>query len=191
MSSVFVDSPPRHPRHDGEEAGCSTAPDSSTVCPSFTDAPPPQLEGVGFSSHSSSHTQPCAAISSTSAGHPPDLTAPPSPGSTTAHSPLPRSKPSSPSTSSPCPSPASSHNQNLSLGQRRKSLTRKVRRSQRQRGRQSCTPAARDEDRRATEEEEEEEEKMEEDVKPDEERMEEEASGESAAIQGRIYPPEY
>ncbi|XP_035521016.1 putative protein TPRXL [Morone saxatilis] len=176
QTSSGPDSPPRGP-DDDEAAGCSTAPDSSTVCTSY--APQPDLEDQAHDypsqtpcASSGSHAQPSAAITSTSASHPPSTAAPPSP----AQSPLSRSKPSSPSSSSPSPAttPTSSSS---SLGPRRKGLTRKFRRSQRQRGRQSCTPAAREGDRRS------EEERMEEDVEQEEERMEEEACGETVGHQ--------
>lgn len=61
-----------------------------------------------------------------------------------------------------------------------------MRRSQRQRGRQSCTPAPREGERRAEDEEREEaggDERMEEDVEQEEERMEEETCGELAGHQ--------
>ncbi|XP_013889045.1 cryptochrome-2 [Austrofundulus limnaeus] len=91
---------------------------------------------------------------------------PPSPTSNLVHSPRSRSKPSSPSSS--CPSPP----QTGSVAPRRKGVARKMRRSQRQRGQQSCSPAAR--------EEEEEEERMQ--VEEEEEMMEEEKTvGTSAA----------
>ncbi|XP_073328365.1 cryptochrome-2 [Pagrus major] len=192
QTSSGPDSPPRGPA-DSEAAGCSTAPDSSTVCASSTYAPHPHLKDNGDNypsqtpyTSSGSLTQSSAAITSTSASHPPSTAAPPSP----AQSPLSRSKPSSPSsscpTSSPSPSPATTPTQTSSLGQRRKGLTRKVRRSQRQRGRQSCTPAPREGDRRSEEEEREEaggEERMEEGLEQDEERMEEETSEETAGHQ--------
>ncbi|KAM7413865.1 hypothetical protein PAMA_018927 [Pampus argenteus] len=182
QTSSGPDSPPRGAAVN-EGTGCSTAPDSSTVCASSTTAPHPGLEEAVTSrppqtacTSSGSHTQHPTAITSTSA-------APPSPALTPAQSSLSRSKPSSPSsscpTSSPSPSPATA------LTQRRKGLARKVRRSQRQRGRQSCAPAAREGERRADEEEREEaggeermEERMEEEVEQDEERMEEETCGE-------------
>ncbi|XP_071346620.1 cryptochrome-2 isoform X2 [Trachinotus anak] len=191
QTSSGPDSPPRDPV-DTEAAGCSTAPDSSTVCASPTCAPHPDVEDAA-NSHSSqtpctsSHTQPSAAVTSTSASHPLPLTASPSPASTPIESPQSRSKPSSPTSSgptlSPAPSPATTPAQTLP---KRKGLTRKVRRSHRQRGRQSCTPSGREGDRRVEEEEREEtggEEKMEEDVEQDEERMEEETSSEIAGLQ--------
>uniref|UniRef100_A0A8P4KEY0 Cryptochrome circadian regulator 2 n=1 Tax=Dicentrarchus labrax TaxID=13489 RepID=A0A8P4KEY0_DICLA len=179
-----LNSPPRGP-DDDEAAGCSTAPDSSTVCTSY--APQPDLEDQAHDypsqtpcASSGSHAQPSAAITSTSASHPSSTAALPSP----AQSPLSRSKPSCPSSSSPSPATtptqttsSSSSSSSSSLGQRRKGLTRKFRRSQRQRGRQSCTPAAKEGDRRS------EEERMEEDVEQDEERMEEEACGETVGHQ--------
>ncbi|KAM9854173.1 cryptochrome-2 [Aulostomus maculatus] len=190
QTSSGPDSPPRGPA-DSKAAGCSTAPDSSTVCTSTTAAPHPELEGLASCCLSQtpfnpigSHSQPSAAITSTSTGHPLDISIPPSPGSTPAQSPLSRSKPSSPSSScptmSPLPSPAAAQAQTSSLASRRKSLTRKIRRSQRQRGRQSSTMSSREGERRAEEEERERaggEEKMEEDVEQEDERMEEESAG--------------
>uniref|UniRef100_A0A3Q4GY91 Cryptochrome circadian regulator 2 n=1 Tax=Neolamprologus brichardi TaxID=32507 RepID=A0A3Q4GY91_NEOBR len=88
-----------------------------------------------------------------------DTSHPPSLSSIQGHSPLLKSKPCSPSSS--CSS------QSSSLGTKRKGLSRKVRRGQRQRGRQYCTLTAREE---ATGQEE----TMEEDMEQDEERMEEE-----------------
>nr|XP_046250381.1 cryptochrome-2 [Scatophagus argus] len=184
QTSSGPDSPPRGPA-DSEAAGCSTAPDSSTVCPSSTYAPQPDLEDtadnyLSQTTSSCSRSQPSAAITSTSA--------PPF----SAQSPVSRSKPSSPSssclTSSSSLSPATTPTptQASSLGQRRKGLARKVRRSQRQRGRQSCTPAAREGDRRSEEDEREEvgeDERMEEDAEQDDERMEEETSGQAAGSQ--------
>ncbi|XP_042266889.1 cryptochrome-2 [Thunnus maccoyii] len=196
QTSSGPDSPPRGAA-DGEDTGCSIAPDSSTICASSNTAPHPDLEEAATShpsqtacTSSGSHGQHPAAITSTSAGHPPATAAPPSPASTQAQSPLSRSKPSSPSSScpalSPTTSPATTLTQTSCLGPRRKSLTRKVRRSQRQRGRQSCTPAPREGERRAEDEEREEaggEERMEEDVEQEEERMEEETCGELAGHQ--------
>lgn len=184
-----LDSPPRGPA-DSEAAGCSTAPDSSTVCASSTYALHPDLKDKGDNypskkpyTSSGSLTQSSAAITSTFASHPP---APLSP----AQSPLSRSKPSSPSSSCPTfaesPSPTTAPTQTSSLGQRRKGLAHKVRRSQRQRGRQSWTLAPREGGRKSEEEEREEaggEERMEEDVEQDEERMEEEPSEETAGQQ--------
>ncbi|XP_070828055.1 cryptochrome-2-like [Chaetodon trifascialis] len=192
QTSSGPDSPPRGPA-DSEAAGCSTAPDSSTVCASSTYPSNPDLEEAAYNYPSqtpctslNSCTHPFAAITSTCATHPPPTAAPPSP----AQSPLSWSKPSSSSSScptvSPSPSPATPMTQPSSLGPRRKGLTRKVRRTQRQRGRQICTPATREGDRRSEEEEREEaggEEKMEEDVEQDEEKMEEETSGETAGHQ--------
>lgn len=196
QTSSGPDSPPRGAA-DGEDTGCSIAPDSSTICASSNTAPHPDLEEAATShpsqtacTSSGSHGQYPAAITSTSAGHPPATAAPPSPASTQAQSPLSRSKPSSPSSScpalSPSTSPATTLTQTSCLGPRRKSLTRKVRRSQRQRGRQSCTPAPREGERRAEDEEREEaggDERMEEDVEQEEERMEEETCGELAGHQ--------
>lgn len=156
----FPDSPPRGPA-DGEAADCSMTPDSSTVCVSSIYVPHPHLGDGGDTypsqaprSSPDTHSHPTAAITSTSVRHPPP--APHFP----AQSPAPRSKPSSPSPSCPasspsaCPSAVPTHGS--SLGQRRKGVTRKVWRSQRQRGRQSCFQAARDGDRRSEEEKEEE-----------------------------------
>uniref|UniRef100_A0A3Q4GYB4 Cryptochrome circadian regulator 2 n=1 Tax=Neolamprologus brichardi TaxID=32507 RepID=A0A3Q4GYB4_NEOBR len=69
--------------------------------------------------------------------------------------------------SKPCSPSSSCSSQSSSLGTKRKGLSRKVRRGQRQRGRQYCTLTAREE---ATGQEE----TMEEDMEQDEERMEEE-----------------
>lgn len=191
FSYVFLDSPPRGPA-DSEAAVCSTAPDSSTVCASSICALHPDLEdaannhpSLASCTSSGSHVQSSAAITSTSVNHPQSTATLPSP----AWNPLSRSKPSSPSSScptlSPSPSPAPTPTQNSSLGQRRKGLTRKVRRSQSQQGQQSCTPAAKEGERRSEEEREEEGvgEMMEEDVEQDEERMEEETFGETAGYQ--------
>ncbi|KAI3371758.1 hypothetical protein L3Q82_024320 [Scortum barcoo] len=187
QTSSGPDSPPRGPA-DTEAACCSTAPDSSTVCASSTCATHPDLTDTTNNhpsqtpcTFSGSHTQSSAAITSTSASHTLSTTIPTSP----AQSPVSRSKPSSPSSScptlSPASSPAATPNQTSSLGPRRKGLTRKARRSQRQRGRQSCTPTAKDGERRSEEEREEAaaaggEERMEEDTEQNEERMEEEMS---------------
>ncbi|XP_039665002.1 cryptochrome-2 isoform X1 [Perca fluviatilis] len=190
-TSSGPDSPPKGPA-DSEAADCSTAPDSSTVCAFSTYSPYPDLE-VAANSHPSqtpcacsvSHTQHSAAITSTSASQALCTAAPPSPASTPTQSSLSRFKPSSPSSSScptmsPSPSPAMTMSQHSFLGQKRKGLVSKVQCIQRQRGRQSCTPAAGEVERRAEEEEREEagvEEKMEQDVDQDEERMEEETAG--------------
>ncbi|XP_070686915.1 cryptochrome-2 [Pempheris klunzingeri] len=190
-TSSGPDSPLRGPA-DSEAAGCCTAPDSSTVS---TCAPHPDLEDAANNHPSQasctslgSHIQPSAAITSTSASHPHSTAVPPSP----TQSPLSRSKPSSPFSSCPTislsQSQATTPPQTSSLGSRRKGLTRRVRRSHRQRGRQSCTPATREGDRRLEEEEEERKktggaEKMEEDIEQDEERMEEETSEERARHQ--------
>ncbi|XP_031609360.1 cryptochrome-2 [Oreochromis aureus] len=142
QTSSGPDSPQRVPANT-EGAGCYEAPDSSTVCPSSTSAPHPDQEHQAPCISSGCHTDP---------SHPPSLS------STQGHSPLLKSKPSSPS--------SSSSSQSSSLGTKRKGLTRKVRRGQRQRGRQYCTLTAREEAG--------EEETMEEDMEQDEERMEEE-----------------
>ncbi|XP_063335082.1 cryptochrome-2 [Pelmatolapia mariae] len=143
QTSSGPDSPQRVPANT-EGAGCYEAPDSSTVCPSSTSAPHPEQE----------HQAPCI-----SSGCHTDPSHPPSFSSTQGHSPPLKSKPSSPSSS--CSS------QSSSLGTKRKGLSRKVRRGQRQRGRQYCSLTAREE---ATGQEE----TMEEDMEQDEERMEEE-----------------
>lgn len=177
-----LDSPHRGPA-DSEAVACWTAPDSSTVCATSFSVPHPNPEDTTNyhmsqtpCTSSGSHTQPSAAITSTSASHPP--CSPPPVGSTPVQSPLSWSKPSSPSSSCPTMSQSPSPTATSCLGQRRKSLGRKVRRNQRQRGRQGSTSSARDEDRRPEEDEREEaggEERMEEDADQDEERMEEEA----------------
>ncbi|XP_054475246.1 cryptochrome-2-like isoform X2 [Anoplopoma fimbria] len=160
---------------DYEAAGCSISPNSSTVYASSTFAQYPDLEGAA-NSHpsqipcglSGSHTPPFTAETST--------VAPPSSVSTPTLSSLSLSKYSSPCTiMSPSPSPAMTTTHPSSLGQRRKGLARKVRCNQRQRGRHSCTPAARKVEKRAEEEREEAgwEERMEEDNEQEEERMEE------------------
>ncbi|XP_044048298.1 cryptochrome-2 isoform X2 [Siniperca chuatsi] len=189
QTSSGPDSPSRGPA-DTEAAGCSTAPDSSTVCASSTYAPHPHLEDTANShpsqttcTSSGSHAQPSAAITSTSVSHPLSTAIPAS----LAQSLLSSSKPSSScSTLSPSPNPATTTTQTSSLGPRRKGLAGNVRRSQRQRGRQSCTPAAREGERRSEDEEGEEaegEERMEEDIEQNVERMEEETSGETAGHQ--------
>ncbi|XP_018559545.1 cryptochrome-2 [Lates calcarifer] len=189
QTSSGPDSPPRGPI-DSEAAGCSTAPDSSTVCASSTCALHPDLEDTPSSNlsqtpcpSSGSQTQPSAAVTSTSASHPTSTAAPPSPASTPVQSPLSKSEPSSPSSS--CLTLSLSLTPATTLAQtfhKRKGFTRKVRRSQRQRGQQSC----REGERRAKEEEREdtgEEERMEEDVEQNEEKMEEETSGKMAGHQ--------
>lgn len=143
QTSSGPDSPQRVPANT-EGAGCYEAPDSSTVCPSSTSAPHPDQE----------YQAPCI-----SSGCHTDTSHPPSLSSIQGHSPPLKSKPCSPSSS--CSS------QSSSLGTKRKGLSRKVRRGQRQRGRQYCTLTAREE---ATGQEE----MMEEDMEQDEERMEEE-----------------
>lgn len=187
QTSSGPDSPPRGPA-DSEAAGCSTAPDSSTVCASSTYAPYPEPEDA-VNIHpsqtpcpsSSSRTQPSAAITSTASN---PLSTPIN--SSPAHCPLSVSPAASCSTLSSSLSPATTATLS-SLGHRRKGLACKVRRSQRQRGRLICTPAAREGERRSEEEEEREEaegeERMEEDVEQDEERMEEATSGETAGHQ--------
>lgn len=188
----FLDSPPRGPA-DTKAPSCTTAPDSSTVCVSSAYVPYPSSEDIADNyptqtpcTSSSSCTHPSADDRSTSAGLSSSTAAPPFP----AQSPPSRSKPSSPSSSCPTlslpPSPAIILTQTSSVGQRRKGLARKVRRNQRQRGRQICTPATREGEKRLEEGEKEEaegEERMEEDIEQDEERMEEETSGETAAHQ--------
>ncbi|XP_060892363.1 cryptochrome-2-like [Labrus mixtus] len=181
QTSSGPDSPPRSPA-GAEAAGCSTAPDSSTV------AYVPNEDLEDFENQTpctSSTTYPSAAITSTSTSAclPPSTATPPSP----AQSPLSWSKPSTPSSSCPSlpppPSPATTPTQTS-----RKDLSRRVRRSQRQRGRLFCTAAAaaaREEERRSEEEREDAwgEEKMEEGVEQEEERMEDETCGETRGHQ--------
>ncbi|XP_026030656.1 cryptochrome-2 [Astatotilapia calliptera] len=143
QTSSGPDSPQRVPANTEEDV-CYEAPDSSTVCPSSTSAPHPDQEYQAPCISSGCHTDP---------SHPPSLS------SIQRHSPPLKSKPCSPSSS--CSS------QSSSLGTKRKGLSRKVRRGQRQRGRQYCTLTAREE---ATGQEE----TMEEDMEQEEERMEEE-----------------
>lgn len=168
FSHLFLDSPPKCP------ADSEAAPDSSS-----TYALHPALENRAdnnpdqtLRTFSTSCTQPSAAITSTYVS----LSSPAGAPQFQAQSPLSVSKPSSPSSScptlSPSPSPVTAMAQTSSLGQRRKGHPRKVRRNQKQRGRQSCTPAAREGDKRS-------EERMEEDIEMDEEG----SSGETAAHQ--------
>ncbi|KAF3689281.1 Cryptochrome-2 [Channa argus] len=195
QTSSGPDSPHRFPG-DSEAAGFSIAPDSSTAFPSSSSAPCPDLED-STNSHapqtlytsSSSHIQPSTAITSTSAIHFPPTGAPPSVGSTLAQSPLSTSKPSSPSPSCstlfPFPSLAMTPTQTSCLGQRRKVLARKVRRSQKQCGRQCGTPSTKETGGKMNEEEREEvggEERMEEEPEQDE-RMEEDTCGETTGYQ--------
>ncbi|KAL6107376.1 cry2 [Pungitius sinensis] len=146
------DSPPKGPA-DWEAAGCSIAPDVSTVYPSSTFAPYPDLEGAAnihpsqtLSGSPGSHT-PSSVTAAMSTWAPPSLS----------------SLSSSKSSTSTCPN-VSPSTQPSSLGQRRKGLTRKVRRDQRQRGRKEEVRRAEIAGR---------EERMEEDVEQQEERMEE------------------
>nr|XP_020443657.1 cryptochrome-2-like isoform X2 [Monopterus albus] len=178
QSSSGPDSPLRGP------ADTKAAPDSSTLCASFTSAPSDLEDGHPSQTPCTSsglHTWSSAAITCTSASHPPRTAASLSPATTPAQRPLSRSKPTSPP--SPCPTlfpspgPATMPTQTCALGPRRKGLARKMRRSQRQRGRPSSTPFATEGERRT------EEERMEEDVEQDEEQMEEETSGETAGRQ--------
>lgn len=202
---VLSDSPPQDPCDS--VPGCSIAPDSSTVCASSpATAPHPGLDEALASgpsqtpcTSSGSHTALSsvhAAVTSTSQGHLPATyahhvgAAPLSPSPIQGQIPLSKSKLSSLSspslTLSSSPGPATAQAQASSLGPRRKGFPRKLRRNQRQRGRQSCTPAAREGERRARGVEDVrtgEEEKMEEYVEQDEERMEEETSGESTENQ--------
>ncbi|XP_060932497.1 cryptochrome-2 [Limanda limanda] len=173
QTSSGPESPPTAPAPPTcPAAGCSTAPDSSTVLVSY--APHPELGDTR-----SVHPPQTPCTSSGSHPHPPAAVswsfAPPSP----AHSPL--SPSSSCPTSSPAPSPAGTPGQTLP---KRKSLARKTRRSPRPRGgRPSCAMSGREGERREEEEEEEEEredrggdERMEEDAEHEVERMEEETS---------------
>ncbi|KAM7002079.1 cryptochrome-2-like isoform 2-T2 [Tautogolabrus adspersus] len=175
-----LNSPPRSPA-GREAAGCSTAPDSSTVCPPASYVPNENLEDFENQTPcTSSNTYPSAAITSTStsASLPPSTATPPSP----AQSPLSMSKPSTPSSSCPSLPPPPSLVTTPSQTSR-KDLSRKFRRSQRQHERQFCT-AAREEERRSEEEREDAwgEEKMEEGVEQ-EERMEDETFGETTGHQ--------
>uniref|UniRef100_A0A1A8CET0 Cryptochrome 3 n=1 Tax=Nothobranchius kadleci TaxID=1051664 RepID=A0A1A8CET0_NOTKA len=134
---------------DVEAAGCSTAPDSST--------------SVSHPHHNKaqSHIRPGLDPCTSSAR-------PSSPITNMSHIPTSRTKPAS--LSSSCPSSSLSLCpgilQNTSVGTRRKGAIRKVRQSQRQRGRPCCPSTARED------EEGEEEERMQEEE--EEERMEDE-----------------
>ncbi|XP_049580176.1 cryptochrome-2 [Syngnathus scovelli] len=165
------------------------APDSFTVCTSSHTVSHPELEkdamrALSHTSANSSVSQihPSAAItSSTCADHSSAVDNPVPLVSTPAHSPLSESKTCTPSslcsTLPPSPSPSSAQTQTSSLGPRRKSFTRKVRRGQRQRGRHGCHAVAREGERRGDEEETEpgdKNEKMEEGIEMEEEKMEEE-----------------
>ncbi|XP_057691888.1 cryptochrome-2 [Corythoichthys intestinalis] len=163
-----------------EAAGCSTAPDSSTVCTSSNTVLHPELEGDAMTcltptpaNTSDSHMHASAAITSTCAAQSAVVGSPPSLVSTPAQNPLSRSKMCAPSLA--C---STAQTQTCSLGPRRKSFTRKVRRGQRQRGRLGCHAVAREGERRGDEEEIEPgggNEKMDEGVEMEEERMEEES----------------
>ncbi|XP_061825762.1 cryptochrome-2 isoform X1 [Nerophis lumbriciformis] len=166
---------------DDETAGCSTAPDSSTVCASSTTVPDQELEKDGMicqyqttPNSLDSHIQPFAAITSTCAGYLAAAEPPPSSGLTPGLNPLSRSKTTPPSSSCftlpPSPSQAPAQTQTSSLGLRRKCFTRKVHRGQRQRGRQSCFRGVREGAIEIAGGDE----KMDEGVETDEERMEEE-----------------
>ncbi|XP_061533381.1 cryptochrome-2 [Phycodurus eques] len=185
QTSSGPDSPSRV--HD-EAAGCSTAPDSSTVCTSSNTVLHLELErdatrGLShtYGNSSDSHMPASAAMTLTCVDHSAAVESPSSLVSTPAQSPLSRSTMCMPSllcsTLAPSPSPATAQTQTSSLGPRRKGFTRKVRRGQRQRGRHSCHTVAREGDRRGDEEEGEPvggKEKMEEGLELEEERMEEE-----------------
>ncbi|KAK7891999.1 hypothetical protein WMY93_023962 [Mugilogobius chulae] len=110
QTSSGPDSPPKPP--DIDAAGCSTAPDSSTLDPSSFSAAVPY---TALEDTSCPQSEPPTTISSTSTD---PMTA--------------QSKPSSPA--SPCPNIVPSPGRTTSLGPRRKSLARKARRGQRQRG---------------------------------------------------------
>ncbi|XP_059191050.1 cryptochrome-2 [Centropristis striata] len=184
QTSSGPDSPPR-PKDpaDSEAAGCSSAPDSSTVCASSTYPLYPDMEEAPSQTpctSSSAHTQPSAAMTSISASQSLSFEAPPMPASAPTQSSLSRSM-------SPSPSPAVTTTLPSSMGQRRKGLARKMRRSQRQRGRPSSNASSREGERRVEEEEEREEtggeDRMEEDIEQEEERMEEEIPEEAAGHQ--------
>ncbi|XP_075998296.1 cryptochrome-2-like isoform X2 [Genypterus blacodes] len=197
QTSSGPDSPPQEPS-DGEVPGCSIVPDSSTIYASSpATVPHPGLAGALTSgltqtpcTSSLSHKAPSfvhTAVTSTTYAHhvseAPLSHQPPIQGQT-ALSKSELSSPSPPSLTlslSQSPANAQAQAQASSLSPRKKGFPLKLRRNQRQRGRQSCTPAAREGERRGVEFERtgEEEEKMEEDEEEDEERMEEETSGES------------
>ncbi|XP_061578161.1 cryptochrome-2 isoform X2 [Cololabis saira] len=141
-TSSGPDSPSRDAA-DGETAGCSIAPDSSTSVPH-----PDREDAAQSPSYPA-----CPAL--------------------TAHIPPAGSQPcfSFPA-SSPPPAPSTAVTQTCVTGSERKVITRKVRRSPRQRGQQCCLPAAQRDKRE--EDEDEEEERMEEDVEEDEEMLMEE-----------------
>lgn len=168
QTSSGPDSPPKAP--DIEAAGCSIAPDSSTAGPLSPALPYEAAEEMWSSQTPSTstfaHTQLPVAISSTS-----------SEAASTSGS-----KSSSPSLSCPnvAPSPTATPARTTSLGPRRKNMTRKVRRTQRQRGRQYCPPTAKEGDSSVEEEQQDNtvvENKMEEGFELDDERMEEETPG--------------
>ncbi|XP_077372469.1 cryptochrome-2 [Festucalex cinctus] len=173
--------------HD-ETTGCSAHPDSSTVCTPSHAALYAELESDAMKclSHTSinssdSQRHPSAAITSTCADHPAAVDSPSLLVATPAQSSLSRPKTCTPSslcsTLPQSPSAATAPTQTSSLGPRRKSFTRKVRRGQRQRGRHSSHAVAREGERRGDEEETEPgegNEKMEEGVEMEEEKMEEE-----------------
>lgn len=180
----MLDSPHRGP-NDCEEAGCSTAPDSSTACPSCCASHPGPEETPCTSSGSKlTHNHLSATLTTTSVNPAQPTATPFLPASTSVKSPLSKSKPSSPSSlcsaMSLSPGPATAPTQTSCSGQRRKGLVRKMRHSQRQRGRQSCASAHRDGGGKADDDEREEageDERMEDDGEQDEERMEEESTG--------------
>ncbi|XP_077596499.1 cryptochrome-2 [Stigmatopora nigra] len=164
-----------------EVTGCSTAPDSSTVCTSSNPLLHRELDGDTMSclTHTptislDSHTHAPVAITSTCEDQSPGVASIPSLVSTPAQNPSSMSKMCAPSTM--CPT---AQTQISCLGPRRKSFTRKVRRGQRQRGRHSCNVVPREGDRRGDEEEIEPvggNEKMDEGIEMEEERMDEESS---------------
>lgn len=155
QTSSGPDSPPKPP--DTDVARCSTAPDSSTLGPTTV----PNIVSCTLAPDeaqctSSGHThEPPPTISSTCS----ELT--------TAHT----------SHTAPCSVVAPTLGRTTSLGPRRKSMARKARRSQRQRGRQNCALAAKEGDMR-TDGESRDSTAMEEDVEQEDERMEAELSGE-------------
>lgn len=146
QTSSGPDSPPEPP--DIDAAGCSTAPDSSTVGPPSGDASNfAALETTLCTSFGQSNDPPAAISSTSTETSPPQSKSPTSPPGRTA-----------------------------SLGPRRKSVARKARRSQRQRGqRQNCAARTEEDSRDST--------AMEEDVEQEDERMEEELSAEAPGHQ--------
>ncbi|XP_061678938.1 cryptochrome-2 isoform X2 [Syngnathoides biaculeatus] len=166
-----------------EAAGCSIAPDSSTICTSsntgvLAEQERSAIRGLSHTSANSSDSHMPASAATTRADHSAAIASPPSLVSTPAQTPL-TSTTCMPSLL--CSTSSSPATTQTSLGPRRKGSTRKVRRGQRQRGRHSCHAVAIEGERRGDEEEAEPgggKEKMEEGIEPEEERMEEETHAE-------------